>query len=399
MRLENLPEEFVRALPVLEKLNLAGFETYFVGGCVRDALLGRAIHDVDIATSAYPAEVKAIFPKTIDIGIEHGTVLVLMGKSEAEHYEVTTFRTESDYTDYRRPDHVDFVRDLREDLRRRDFTVNAFACGADGEIIDLFDGLQDLQDKRLRAVGLAEERFNEDALRIMRAMRFAAALGFEIEPMTFQAMMSHAELLMKISIERIFVELDKLLRADGWRKGLSVLIESGAWQYLPDFELAGLKKFLTVLSKTFQFKSSAQAWAIMLAQFDNISVKKYLRKWKVSNEFIRDVTALTEAHQLDKWDLASVYKFGLATCQLVDDWKMAEGLKIDFDRTVKIDERLQIHDKSEIVVKGSDLIKMGFQAGPELGKMLAEIEEKIVNNEWINKREFILEKISTVSGI
>ena len=185
MKLEKLPEEFVQAQPVLEKISEHGFEAYFVGGSVRDVLLGREIHDVDIATSAYPEEIKDIFPYTIDVGIEHGTVLVLAGKSEAEHYEITTFRTESKYTDYRRPDHVDFVRDLREDLKRRDFTVNAFACDFEGQIIDLFDGLTDLKERRLTAVGSALERFNEDALRIMRAMRFASTLDFKIEEKTF----------------------------------------------------------------------------------------------------------------------------------------------------------------------------------------------------------------------
>ena len=178
MRLSYLPSEFQKALPILEKIKAAGFEAYFVGGSVRDALLNRPIHDVDIASSSYPEETKQIFERTVDIGIEHGTVLVLENGGE---YEVTTFRTEDVYVDYRRPSSVAFVRSLEEDLKRRDFTVNAFALNENAEVIDKFDGLTDLDNRVLRAVGKAEERFNEDALRIMRGLRFAASLDFDIE--------------------------------------------------------------------------------------------------------------------------------------------------------------------------------------------------------------------------
>ena len=175
MKLKVIPQEYQKALPILKKIEAAGFEAYFVGGSVRDVLLGQPIHDVDIATSAFPAEIKEIFPRTIDVGIEHGTVLVLDGD---EQYEITTFRTESAYQDFRRPDQVEFVRSLEEDLKRRDFTINAFALKEDGEIVDLFDGLVDLENNVLRAVGNPHERFHEDALRMMRGLRFVSQLGF-----------------------------------------------------------------------------------------------------------------------------------------------------------------------------------------------------------------------------
>lgn len=178
MRLNELPIEYKKAIPVIRKIEAAGFEAYFVGGSVRDTLLGQKIHDVDIATSAFPEEIKQLFPKTIDIGIEHGTVLVF---HEEEQYEITTFRTESTYQDYRRPDSVSFVRTLEEDLKRRDFTINAFALKEDGEIIDLFDGLTDLENHVLRAVGRPFERFHEDALRMMRGLRFVSQLGFKLK--------------------------------------------------------------------------------------------------------------------------------------------------------------------------------------------------------------------------
>ncbi len=166
------------------------------------------IHDVDIATSAFPEEIKQLFPKTIDIGIEHGTVLALV---DDEQYEITTFRTESTYQDYRRPDSVEFVRSLEEDLKRRDFTINAFALKEDGQIIDLFDGLSDLENQVLRAVGNPHERFHEDALRMMRGLRFVSQLGFELEAETALAIQENHHLLEKISVERINVEFVKML--------------------------------------------------------------------------------------------------------------------------------------------------------------------------------------------
>ena len=208
MKLKQLPREYQKAIPVLNKLEQAGFEAYFVGGSVRDILLDQPIHDVDIATSAFPEEIKQLFPKTIDIGIEHGTVLVL---AEEEQYEITTFRTESTYQDYRRPDHVEFVRSLVEDLKRRDFTINAFALKEDGQIIDLFDGLADLENQILRAVGDPQERFHEDALRMMRGIRFVSQIGFTLEQETAAAIQANHSLLGKISVERINVEFINML--------------------------------------------------------------------------------------------------------------------------------------------------------------------------------------------
>ena len=391
MKLENLPSEFVKALPVLEKIQAHGFEAYFVGGSVRDALLQRSIHDVDIATSAYPAETKAIFPHTIDVGIDHGTVLVLAGQSEAEHYEITTFRTESTYTDYRRPDSVDFVRELSEDLKRRDFTINAFAMDTEGEIIDLFDGLSDLAGSRLRAVGIATERFNEDALRIMRAMRFAATLNFNVEEETFKAMQARAHLLSKISIERIFIELDKLLLDKDWKKGLEILLESEAYTFLPDLQEKAIHALIQTLNSGFTFANSAQAWAALLVHSDQINVKTFLKKWKVSNDFIKYVHDLTEAYKLESWSLESIYRYGLEKALLVDQLKIAAGQDVDCEQAYIYDAKLQIHSKSELAVTGNDIIQtFNIKPGPILGKLLHQIEEQVVNNQLKNDRNKIL---------
>lgn len=193
---------------IIEKLEAAGYEAYAVGGCVRDSLLGRVPDDWDITTSANPYEVKAIFPRTIDTGIQHGTVTVMMDK---EGFEVTTYRIDGEYEDSRHPKEVVFTRNLEEDLKRRDFTINAMAYNNRSGIVDIFGGMDDLTNKMIRCVGEARERFTEDALRIMRAVRFSAQLGYEIEENTKRAIIELAPNLKNISAERIQVELVKLL--------------------------------------------------------------------------------------------------------------------------------------------------------------------------------------------
>ena len=193
---------------IIEKLEAAGYEAYAVGGCVRDSLLGRVPDDWDITTSANPYEVKEIFPRTIDTGIQHGTVTVIMDR---EGFEVTTYRIDGEYEDSRHPKEVIFTRNLEEDLKRRDFTINAMAYNDRSGIVDIFGGMDDLQNKIIRCVGEARERFTEDALRIMRAVRFSAQLGYDIDENTKKAIIELAPNLKNISAERIQVELVKLL--------------------------------------------------------------------------------------------------------------------------------------------------------------------------------------------
>lgn len=193
---------------ILEKLKEAGFEAYFVGGCVRDTLLGRPVHDWDITTSAMPERTMQVFPKCVATGLKHGTVTVVQ---DGEMYEVTTFRSDGTYLDGRHPENVTFVRDLREDLSRRDFTVNAMAMDEKGNITDLFGGREDLKNSILRCVGEPEKRFREDALRMLRALRFSAQLGFEIEKNTYEAICRCADLCAGLSCERVREEMEKTL--------------------------------------------------------------------------------------------------------------------------------------------------------------------------------------------
>ena len=310
-------------------------------------------------------------------------------------YEVTTFRTEDLYVDYRRPSHVTFVRSLKEDLKRRDFTINALALDEAGNVIDLFEGLDDLKHQILRAVGIPSERFNEDALRIMRGFRFQASLGFTLDADTFNAMKGCVPLLEKISVERTFIEFDKLLTSFYWRKGLKSLIASGAMDYLPDMrnhqsQLETLFNFQV----DFQFTSSEQAWAALLMALQVKNIKRFLKHWKTSNEFQKRVEQivmifnLRQTHFLDKEEC---YRFELDLIIQAEEIRQAQGLAIDFERIYSTYDSLTIHDKHEIVVNGGLLIKeFGFKPGPALGQLLTEIEMAIVNGVLDNRLEAIL---------
>lgn len=219
---------------IISTLKENGFDAYAVGGCIRDSLLGREPNDWDITTSAKPVEVKTIFSRTIDTGIQHGTVTVLIDK---ETYEVTTYRIDGKYSDNRHPEEVTFTDDLKEDLRRRDFTINAMAYNYESGLVDIFGGQEDIQRKLIRAVGNPTERFDEDALRIMRAVRFAGQLGYEIEELTFNAGKAAVGNLKSISAERIQVELVKLMVSDNPQL-LDIAYKMGITKVvLPEYDL------------------------------------------------------------------------------------------------------------------------------------------------------------------
>ncbi|GAX47415.1 tRNA nucleotidyltransferase [Lactococcus reticulitermitis] len=380
-----MPAEFVKALPILQKIRNSGYEAYFVGGSVRDVLLHRQIHDVDIATSAYPAETKQIFEHTIDIGIAHGTVLVL---ADGDEYEVTTFRTEDVYVDYRRPSHVNFVRQLSEDLLRRDFTINAFALADDGQVIDLHGGIADLEAEILRAVGNPAERFNEDALRIMRGLRFAAVLNFDLESKTFASMKDHAHLLAKISIERIFIELDKLLTADYWHKGFRDLLAIEAYPYLPDFSDQTALARLLALPSDFKFTNSVQAWGYLAHQLGATDGKFLLKKWKVSREFSSAVSDfLTAYHKRQQGDFSpeDLYKLGKSSLTLVEELFAAQNLETNFEHISVLDSQLQIRSRQAIAVSaGQIMTAFGIQPGPQIGQLYHQIELEIVKGQLKN---------------
>ena len=221
------------AVDIIETLETAGYEAYVVGGCVRDMILGREPKDWDITTSAKPEEVKSLFRRTIDTGIEHGTVTVMVGKIG---YEVTTYRMDGKYADHRHPDEVIFTPSLEEDLKRRDFTINAMAYNPKTGLVDLYGGKEDIRDHIIRAVGNPEERFDEDALRMLRGVRFAGQLGFDIEDKTLAAISEKASTITYTSAERIQVELVKLLTSAHPEK-IRIAYETGLTKhFLPEFD-------------------------------------------------------------------------------------------------------------------------------------------------------------------
>jgi len=395
MKIETLPKEFEEARPIMQTIEAAGFEAYFVGGSVRDTLLHKEIHDVDIATSAYPEEVKALFHKTVDTGIEHGTVMIL---DHGIGYETTTFRTEATYQDYRRPDSVTFVRSLKEDLKRRDFTINALAMRENGEIIDLFAGLDDLNNGIIKAVGNPEERFNEDALRMMRAVRFASQLNFKIEVETEKAIKNHAELLEKIAVERIQVEFIKMLLGQEPAVGLVSFVETGLFQYCPDFKDAQSALESMIKIADLRLPNEATAWGLIchLLNFSSPQTSQFLKNWKTSNQMIESVLKTTKAlnaileNRVDNWML---YQTGRT--ELINAINLAQQLFAATDEAGLLTQydNLQIKSKKELALTGKDLMTAGVKPGPQMGQILAEVERKVVENELTNSNDVLTEYV------
>ena len=382
MRIEHWPQQLQAAVPVLERINQAGFEVYFVGGCVRDTLLQRPLHDVDLATSAYPQEIKQIFPQTIDTGIEHGTVTVIYQKKA---YEITTFRTESGYQDYRRPDKVEFVRSLKEDLKRRDFTINALAMNAQGEIIDLFAGMADLQQRQIRAVGVAADRFHEDALRMLRAVRFQAQLNFTIEKQTLAGIKTNAALLSHIATERIREEFIKLMEGCNRQAGLISLYQTQLYRFCPGLATYDFPKILQFAAG--QITDEATVWSFLayLGQLKRAQVRPFLRQWKVANNNIKLVQAaieLLDNYQGSNWQLYIAGQAATATAaqvlRLTRQQELAEQLIEQY-------QDLPLKSPHQLAINGQQIMQvLNLSPGPQIGQYLKQIQQAIVAGQLVN---------------
>lgn len=382
MRIEHWPQQLQAAVPVLERINQAGFEVYFVGGCVRDTLLQRPLHDVDLATSAYPQEIKQIFPQTIDTGIEHGTVTVIYQKKA---YEITTFRTESGYQDYRRPDKVEFVRSLKEDLKRRDFTINALAMNAQGEIIDLFAGMADLQQRQIRAVGVAADRFHEDALRMLRAVRFQAQLNFTIEKQTLAGIKTNAALLSHIATERIREEFIKLMEGCNRQAGLISLYQTQLYRFCPGLATYDFPKILQFAAG--QITDEATVWSFLayLGQLKRAQVRPFLRQWKVANNNIKLAQAAIELlnnYQESNWQLyiAGQAATAIATqvLRLTCQQELAEQLIEQY-------QDLPLKSPQQLAINGQQIMQvLNLSPGPQIGQYLKQIQQAIVAGQLVN---------------
>ena len=383
---------FLEALPVMQQLVDAGYEAYFVGGSVRDMLLHKPISDVDIATSATPQEVKEIFSHTVDVGIEHGTVMVIHHK---EGYEVTTFRTEEGYEDFRHPDKVTFVRSLEEDLKRRDFTINALAIGIDDQLMDFFDGIGDLERQCIRCVGDAKERFNEDALRMFRAVRFVGQLGFQIEEETKNAISLLKMNLSKVAVERMKVEFEKMIQSSYRKDALKLFVETGLYQACPLFD--GKENILLKLAE-FPLKemSVLQAWILFVDEL-NLSDKEVthlLKSWKSSNEQIRDVLVgykTYRARKKEEWNFFLAYACPYEVGCEVEQLLIARGNSTSMEGLEATYQSLPICSMNDIQLNGHDIIRILKldKKGPIIGQVLKTVEKMILEQSIQNNAEIL----------
>ncbi|MDF2907370.1 MAG: hypothetical protein K0R34_2691 [Herbinix sp.] len=435
---------------IIEELMKHGYEAYAVGGCVRDMVLGREPEDWDITTSATPYEVKKLFRRTVDTGIVHGTVTVLMDK---EHYEVTTYRLDGEYEDNRHPKQVEFTSSLTEDLKRRDFTINAMAYNEKEGFIDLFGGMEDLKEGLIRCVGSSLERFDEDALRILRAVRFSAQLGFTIEEGTLQAIRDKAENLKNISAERIRVELTKLLLSDHPDR-LRLLFELGITSVvLPEFdsmmrtEQMNIHHIYSVGEHTIcavsevagglkenRYETRERAilrWTMLLHDVEKpntitlgkdgqnhffghqekgaMTAKNILRRLKFDNDTIDAVVHLIRWHDY-RFVLTpagmrkAAAKIGKDYMDLLFEVNRADTsaknplhTKDKFERLAfarqlygDIVRKEECVSLKELRINGKDLIAIGMKPGKEMGEILNSLLSEVLENPSLNDRDVLL---------
>lgn len=370
----NLPKTVEK---ILQKLNEGGFEAYIVGGCVRDCLLKRVPQDWDITTSAEPGDVKKLFSKTYDTGLQHGTVTVVW---EGSHYEVTTYRIEGEYDDCRHPNTVLFTKNLKQDLQRRDFTVNAMAYHPQKGLQDPFLGQQDLQKKIIRGVGNPKERFEEDALRMLRALRFSAQLGFDIEEQTYLALQQQKSNLRHISAERIQQELEKMLQSPYLQK-MPLLWHSGLLQ-----EISPLlsEQMLQYGKKVVMQLENAEPerilrWSILLQYMTPKEGELFLKQMKFDNNTIKAVTVLLK-HMAEeilpddymlrkKANEISLPQLKRLLClQYLKEQK--KSIQQAQKQLLQIEQRKDCITLKQLALNGSDLKEEGVTEGRQIGSIL-----------------------------
>lgn len=386
---------FEQARPILEQIQDNGFEAYYVGGSVRDYVMGRNIHDIDITTSATPDEIESIFSHTIPVGKEHGTINVVFND---ENYEVTTFRAEEDYVDHRRPSGVTFVRDLYEDLQRRDFTMNAIAMDTAYKLYDYFDGQQDINNRIIRTVGIAEERFQEDALRMIRCLRFQSQLSFDIAMETFEAMRTQMADIKFLSIERIVIELTKLMRGINVEESFNHLKSLKAFNYMPYFEQLDMNQIN--LTEPIDLELLI---AIVSVKFDiNYSLKPLKlsnRQVKDINQYIQIMNALPSIITKEQLKMF-VYDYDTNLIKNVmvaadvlkaNDIQGHEPLIVNLQTIDETLHRLPMHNRKDMMVNGGVLMAhLNAKSGPWLKDVLRQIEIAIVTGKVSNEETEIL---------
>lgn len=384
---------------IIGSLEEHGFEGFAVGGCVRDSLLKKTPKDWDITTDALPVDMKKIFKKTFDTGIAHGTVTVLM---DGVGYELTTYRIDGNYSDGRHPDSVSFSKSLSEDLCRRDFTINAMAYSHKKGIVDLFDGRKDLQNGIIRAVGDAKKRFDEDALRMLRAVRFAAQLGFKIDDDTFEAIKEKAKLLSNVSKERIFVELNKSLNGE-FAQNIKMVYTSGLYRYIGK-EFAKLNKNIyDFYPRKFPNKKHMY-WAAFLENIENAeAVKKILFELKSDNAtrnntylLVKELkNPLPSSDEDIRW---SLHRIGADLfCDYIEILKSDKKNVDILDKIDTIENRYSLilkenhaYEISMLDITGKDLMDIGISKGPKIGEVLEFLLKKVIENPLNNEKSSLL---------
>ena len=434
-----LPE---KVKTIIEELNKAGYEAYAVGGCVRDSILGRIPNDWDITTNAKPSEVKNIFKRTVDTGLKHGTVTVLIGK---EGFEVTTYRIDGEYEDSRHPKEVLFTSNLKEDLLRRDFTINAMAYNETDGLVDIFGGMDDIESKTIRCVGNPTERFSEDALRLLRAIRFAAQLGYDIEKETYDAIKELAPTLKNISAERIQAELNKILVSDNPGM-LKTAYETGLTaQFIPELDLCFETKqnnphhcytvgehiiksveaiepdktlriamLLHDIAKPLckktdeegidhfhghQIKSSEMAVEILRRlKYDNDTIEKTKRLVKYHDERLESGTKYMRRaiNRIGEDAFPDIFKIWRADLSAQSDYMREEKLArlqaniADYEEVIKEGDCVSL---KSLAVTGRDLIDAGVEPGPKLGEILNNMLTDVLEEPKHNTREYLLSNL------
>ena len=395
------------AAELLDTLHRAGYAAYVVGGCVRDSLLGLTPHDWDLCTSALPQQGMELFgaEKCIPTGLQHGTVTVKQGGGL---YEITTFRTEGAYTDGRHPDEVHFVPDVREDLARRDFTINAMAYNEKEGLVDPFGGQTDLQSGILRAVGVPHQRFTEDALRILRLYRFAARFGFAIDPPTAQAAQELCAHLDCVSVERIEEELAKLLSAPAPAAYLDEKILGVVLPELSPEALAAAKPVVDACPAG--ERALPVRLAALLLSLGEDGTRRTLRRLRCSNNRIEETAVLVREVvsgvpvSLNIYARRLLGKYNLCTVQRLAALGTAlqPERSADFAALSELAERLDADGVccrvSQLAVNGRDLMAAGVPAGPGIRKVLEALLDGVIREEYPNERQALLAAVQQLAA-
>ncbi|WP_239772635.1 CCA tRNA nucleotidyltransferase [Mammaliicoccus sp. I-M36] len=383
---------------IIEALENHGHHAYFVGGSVRDYLMDTHISDVDITTSALPEEVESIFDKTLPIGKEHGTIIVL---GSGQQFEVTTFRKDGDYVDHRRPTSVQFVTDLYEDVARRDFTMNAIAMDKSYQLHDYFNGLKDINNKIIKAVGTPIDRMEEDALRIMRGVRFQAQTGFNIDDETKEAMSQSAHLLDKIAIERIVVELKKMISGNYVYHIIQTMKDMAIFKYIPFFKNINLETIFIPQHSNFEL------WIASLCYIYHLELSS-LNHLKISNKEKHEIISYYnlfnefENRNISKVEMTSmIYNYGNNKVNKVIQfiYENNQSLYIQFHPTImntilvnEIYDKLPIYDKSDLSINGQIIMnEFNKNGGPWIKDILNKVEQAVILNKVNNTQNELIE--------